>query len=79
MKKQQYLEALQSLITKARKESYQANQDAMIDAFEQQESERVDLFNNDEEVGYLEELQDSAQRFQGNWSYENNCHLDPIF
>ncbi|HWI50120.1 MAG TPA: hypothetical protein VNU45_18065 [Rummeliibacillus sp.] len=79
MNKQEYLSALNELITKANERSWEENQEKMIEDFRIQEEERLELFNKDENVGYQEELLLSAQRFQGNWAYEKNRHLSPIF
>lgn len=79
MNKQQYLVALDELVTNAFDKSWQQNQDDMIEDFRIQEEDRMELFNDNEDVGFQEELLEIAQRFQGNWSYKNNRHLDPIF
>ena len=79
MKKREYTKALKALLASARKSSWQRNQDLMINAFAKQERERLKLFDDNENVGYTEQLLENAQSFQGLWSYEHNAYLDAIF
>ena len=79
MNKSEWKKELNNLIKKSNLESWEQNQDRMIKAFKKSELKRMELFNETENVGYIEELIDLAIAFQGYWSYEKNAHLTPIF
>jgi len=52
----------------------------MIRAFVRDELKRArECFNENEEVGCLETLQDIANRFQGNWRYRKQSAMSFIF
>jgi hypothetical protein len=79
MNKLEWLHELNNLVTSAREKSWESAQDKMIDDFESSEKERLELFNENENVGYIEELIQLAQSYQGSWRYENNSSMDFIF
>ncbi len=79
MNKEQYLLALNELISNAIKSSCEHNQELMIEDFRIQEEQRLELFNEKDNVGYEQELMESAMRYQNVWMYENNLHLTRIF
>lgn len=71
MNKKEWLEALDNLLKQPRKDSRETMQHNMLNAFEESELEKMELFNDTEHVGYAEELVERAQRFQEQWAYEN--------
>jgi len=72
-------EQLDGMVRKALSESWDSNQERMIHAFHEDELVRIDCFMDSHDVGHAEELIDIAQRYQGNWCYENNVSMSPVF
>lgn len=80
MKKLEYIKAVKKFVKEHRQKSFELDQEKMIRSFARDELKRVrDCFNDHEEVGYVEELQELARRFQGNWRYENQSAMTCIF
>ena len=50
MNKEEYLKELDLLVSAARKEAWEVNQDEMINDFEAQEKERLELFTASENM-----------------------------
>lgn len=75
MKKSEYKELVETSIDALKAKTVEQGQDEMLDAFLESELERISLFNNDETVGYKEELEENFNSFQGYYKYENNAYF----
>lgn len=78
MKKQEWKEVLETQIEKLKESAVEQGQEAMINAFYEQELERVNLFNEDETVGHKEQMIELFDSFQGHYKYENNAYFSPM-
>ena len=80
MKKQEYIKAVKEFAKEHREKAWECDQLTMIRAFVRDELKRArECFNENEEVGCLETLQDIANRFQGNWRYRKQSAMSFIF
>jgi hypothetical protein len=78
MKKTEYKAMVETSIEALKAKTVEKGQDAMLDAFLESELERISLFNDDETVGYKEELEEIFNSFQGFYKYEHNAHFSTM-
>ncbi|MCP3674193.1 MAG: hypothetical protein GY829_06945 [Gammaproteobacteria bacterium] len=78
MNKAEWTKLLESQIELLRKKAVEIGQDRMIDLFYSEEKERLDLFNNSEDVGHKHELEELFNIFQGYYLYENNVSFSKM-
>ena len=78
MKKQDWVKLLELEVSILKSKSSEDAQDKMIDAFYEQETQRLQLFGSKEDVGHKEEMRGLFDHFQGNFAYENNSHFSKM-
>jgi hypothetical protein len=78
MIKSQWTKLLEQQIELLKKDTVEQAQEEMVDAFYTDESARLELFSNNERVGYKEELSELFDRFQGNYKYEKQIHFSTM-
>ncbi|MBL4590770.1 MAG: hypothetical protein JKY96_02300 [Phycisphaerales bacterium] len=75
MNKMEWVESLYVEIERLKSDSWERQQEDMIDAFCDQEMQRMLCFDDNELVGYKEELPELFNRYQSHYAYEKQIHF----
>ena len=78
MNKLEWEQLLAGTVEELKAKTWEDAQDKMLDAFLEDELNRLELFDDSDNVGFKENMKELFNSFQGHYSYENNSNFTKL-